>query len=115
MSYQDRVDEAVGVTHIGDTAPSYPDTADTWLDTTANPNVLKVYNGSTWTTLGNFPSTGGSTWSGLVSRPKRNIWNYISDDEPTVPEEGYLWYAPTSDTAKMYNGSAWVAFAISVS
>lgn len=115
MTYQSRVDQSVGPTFVGADTPSYPDLSDTWLDTTANPNVLKVYNGSTWTTLGSLPSTGGSTLSGLTKRSKRNIWTFIDDDTPPISEEGDLWYAPGSDTAKMHNGTAWVAFVLSVS
>ena len=43
---------AIGTIHVGPTAPSPAAAGDLWLDTSTSPSVMKVYDGSTWISMG---------------------------------------------------------------
>lgn len=62
--------------------PTNPNPGQTWFDT--NTNVLKVYNGTTWSSFG-FTSTA----------------SYI---QPNNPSEADLWYDKNIDNLKIYDG-----------
>jgi hypothetical protein len=50
FTYQDAND--IKKLWAGDTAPASPGSGEVWLDTSATPNQLKRYNGSSWDTIG---------------------------------------------------------------
>ena len=83
-------------TSVGSTAPLSPSNGQLWVDTSANPPVLKVWNGATWT---------------IVSfQPSKSIITNPAATAPSTPSLGQLWQdtSQTPDELKMWDGSNWV-------
>jgi hypothetical protein len=75
-------------------APASPTAGALWFDSSSTPAVLKIFNGTTWATV------GGS--GGIGSSPTA----------PASPKAGDLWMdttAPAAPALKVWNGTAWVA------
>lgn len=84
ISATDRVQGGGNVPSQG-IEPGYAVTGDLWFDT-AN-NLLKVYDGSSWA------SVGGSGGGGAV---------VVSPTAPSTPTNGSLWYDTTNGFLKVY-------------
>ena len=84
LSATDRVHGGGNVPSQG-TAPGYAVTGDLWFDT-AN-NLLKIYDGSSWTAVG-----GGGGGGTVV----------VSPTAPSTPANGSLWYDTADGFLKVY-------------
>ena len=77
------------ITHVGNSAPSNPRTNDIWFDTSVNPTVIKVWDGSAWTIRNNnAPSGGGAT-----------VFYAATSSPPTSAAVNDIWYATDTDIA----------------
>lgn len=113
MAQKNFVAHAPGITYVQDTPPSAPDleVGDTWLDTSAVPYVVKVWNGAAFddiTTITDFgsPPVGGTD---PQLREKRSIWTFVQSSAPTITdglERGDTWYWPVSGP-QFWDGSSW--------
>ena len=70
-----------------DTAPTNPVQGQLWFDTAANTNILKVYDGTTW-------SPAGSLKKSSVA--------------PSAASSGDLWVNTDTSQLYLYSGSAWI-------
>jgi microcystin-dependent protein len=70
-----------------DTAPTNPVQGQLWFDTAANTNILKVYDGTTW-------SPAGSLKKSAVA--------------PSASTSGDLWVNTDTSQLYLYSGSAWI-------
>ena len=98
-------------------APSNPTQWDLWYDTTNN--VLKIYNGTAWTTVwdtSNYLAKDNTTaftpsWDYNPATKKYVDDNsaYVWSSAPSNPTAWKMWYDTTNNVLKTYNGSSWVA------
>ena len=61
-------------------------------------NVLKFYNGSSWTEIG---SGGGGGFTGIASSIQQ------LSEAPNSPAQGDIYFDTTEQTIKTYNGTIW--------
>ncbi len=59
-------------------------------------NVLKYYNGSSWTEVGSGGGGGGSS----------NALEVLAD-APSSPSQGIIYFDSSENTIKIYNGTIW--------
>ena len=81
---------------VGTVAPTSPYNGQLWVDTSTNPPVLKVYNGTSFTVVSYLPGSAVATNPGTSA--------------PTSPVLGQLWQdtSQTPDELKMYDGAQFV-------
>lgn len=62
-----------------------------------NSNVLKYYNGSSWTEIGSGGGGGGGSSNSLE----------VLADAPSSPSQGRIYFNSSENTIKIYNGTIW--------
>ena len=97
-----------GVT-MSATVPAAPASGDKWLDTTTQPAVPKVYDGSAWnlaTFSTWFPSNASTLTrgTGLIGQTELT---HVSDGVTTVFEDGKKFTADSTAPATPYPGDQW--------
>ena len=71
--------------YIGSTAPSNPVAGMTWLDTSSNPPVLEVYDGSNWQSIVPFDANGVLDLS--ATYVKSNVYTFRRVDLTNATSE----------------------------
>jgi hypothetical protein len=61
-------------------------------------NVLKYYNGSSWTEIGSGGGGGGTGTSNSLE---------VLADAPAAPAQGRIYFDSSENTIKIYNGNIW--------
>jgi hypothetical protein len=91
--------------YIGSSAPSNPVAGTTWLDTSTNPPMLKVYDGSTWQYTAPLNQSGildlSATYvkSNVYTFRRVDLTNASSDYTLQVGEEAYIKWDTSGSTS----------------
>lgn len=67
--------KAIMTHHKGATAPAYAEAGISWLDDSASPWALKLYDGTDWITVGEIDAS--ETVKGLVERARHYVAEYF--------------------------------------
>lgn len=98
---------STGFTHIGDNSPD-GELYETWLDTSSNPAVWKVYHSGTWKDFCQISVISGPLSITTETRRKRSLWAFIQEDVPERDMElGDLWLRPSSGTVYIFVSDNW--------
>jgi hypothetical protein len=91
--------------YVGSSAPSNPVAGTTWLDTSSNPPMLKVYDGNSWRLMAPLNSSGvldlsnAYVKSNVYTFRRVDLSNASSDYLLQVGEEAYISFSNASSVA----------------
>lgn len=96
-------------TYVQSTTPTGALAGDLWIDT-SNQNVLKRFDGTTWTSYRDASiNTAQSTANTALTTAQGKILTFIQSATPTASEAGDLWVdTGNGNLLKRWSGTAWV-------
>ncbi len=99
---------------VGATAPATPHQGMIWLDNSASPIVLKIYDNNVWTPVQGSGAGGTLTandvipfFKGKYSVGTSDPTNANNQLPPTNPKEGDIWFNPLKQDFSEFKGGAW--------